>query len=125
MFNVNRKQFEKIVWSALDALPPALHDKIQNLEISIEDYARPEHYENGIVPDDEDMFGLYIGTPLTHRAFGYDLNLPDQIIIFKNPHEDICNNLSELIAEVTITVRHEIAHYFGISDERLEDLDAY
>lgn len=119
------KQFEKIVWDAYDNLPQSIRSQIHNLEILIERQPSPKDYAENDIPDDEDLFGLYIGVPLTERAFGYDLTLPDQIIIFQRPHEDECDNLAELKTEVARTLRHEIAHYFGISDARLDELGAY
>ena len=119
------KQFEKIVWDAYDNLPQSIRSQIHNLEILIERQPSPKDYAENDIPDEEDLFGLYIGVPLTERAFGYDLTLPDQIIIFQRPHEDECDSLAELKAEVTRTLRHEIAHYFGISDARLDELGAY
>lgn len=120
-----RKQFEKIVWQAYDALPENIRSRIHNLEIIVETQPSPEDYTDNDIPDDEDLFGLYIGVPLTERAFGYDMTLPDQIIIFQRPHEDECDTLDALKTEVARTLRHEIAHHFGISDERLDELGAY
>ena len=67
------KQFEKIVWDAYDNLPQSIRSQIHNLEILIERQPSPKDYAENDIPDDEDLFGLYIGVPLTERAFGYDL----------------------------------------------------
>lgn len=129
---VPRPQFEKMVREAVEQLPPQLREAIDNVEIEVrpqptaEDLAyADEEYGPPGEGEEEDLFGLYRGIPLTERGAHYDLVLPDLITIFQRPHEDACRTLSELREEVAITVRHEIAHYFGIDDDRLEELGAY
>jgi predicted Zn-dependent protease with MMP-like domain len=103
--------FEERVGLVLDSLPPALRDAIQNVELSVED----EH------PDDPDLFGLYEGVPLTERG-DWAASLPDRIRIFRRPLEESFPEPADLEAEIRITVLHEVAHYFGIDEDRLEDL---
>jgi predicted Zn-dependent protease with MMP-like domain len=71
------------------------------------------------------LFGFYDGTPLTDRAFGYDMTMPDVVYVYKRAHELECETPEQLRAEVERTLRHELAHHFGIDDDRLDELDAY
>lgn len=104
-------RFEEHVERALASLPPELRAAVRNVEISIED----EH------PDDPDLLGLYEGVPLPERG-DWAGALPDRIRIFRVPLEESFPNPAELEREIRITVLHELAHYFGIDEERLDDL---
>ena len=106
-------RFEALVAAALDDVPAELSSLIDNCVILVEDDP-PE--------DDPDLLGVYDGTPLTERGPGYTMALPDRITIFRNPTLDMCASEEEVVAEVRITVVHEIAHHFGIDDQRLHDL---
>ena len=103
--------FDEHVQRALASLPAELRDAIRNVEISVED----EH------PDDPDLFGLYEGVPLPERG-DWAGALPDRIRIFRLPLVESFPDPSELEAEIRITVLHEVAHYFGIDEDRLDDL---
>jgi predicted Zn-dependent protease with MMP-like domain len=73
-------------------------------------------------PEDPDLFGLYHGVPLPERGSGYSGALPDKISIYRLPLEDEFEDPAELEAEIRITVLHELAHYFGIDEDRLAEL---
>lgn len=103
--------FEERVDLVLRSLPAELRQAIRNVEITVEE----EH------PDDPDLFGLYEGVPLTERG-DWAGSLPDWIRIFRRPLVESFRDPAELEAEIRITVLHEIAHYFGIDEDRLEDL---
>jgi predicted Zn-dependent protease with MMP-like domain len=103
--------FEEHVERALASLPPELRAAVRNLEISVED----EH------PDDPDLFGLYEGIPLPERG-DWAGSLPDRIRIFRLPLEESFPNPDELEEEIRVTVLHELAHYFGIDEARLDEL---
>lgn len=104
--------FEDRVRGALDSLPGELREAMSNVEIVVED-------EN---PEDPDLFGLYFGIPLTERG-DYSGVLPDKIAIYRLPlEEEFGNDPSVLEEEIRITVLHEIAHHFGIDDDRLAEL---
>jgi predicted Zn-dependent protease with MMP-like domain len=103
--------FDEHVRRALASLPGELRDAIRNVEISVED----EH------PEDPDLFGLYEGVPLPERG-DWAGALPDRIRIFRLPLVESFPNPSELEEEIRITVLHEVAHYFGIDEDRLDDL---
>jgi predicted Zn-dependent protease with MMP-like domain len=106
-------EFEEHVRRALDSLPDQLRQAMENVAIVVEE-------EN---PDDPDVFGLYTGVPLTERGSGYAGSLPDTIEIYRRPLEgEFGDDPSLLEEEIRITVMHEIAHHFGIDDDRLEEL---
>ena len=105
--------FEDVVRAALDELPPKLARALENVAVVVED-------EN---PEDPDLFGLYHGVPLPERGSGYGGQLPDKISVYRLPLEDeFGDDPDELREEIRITVLHELAHYFGIDEDRLEEL---
>ena len=106
-------EFEGYVNEALDSIPDELIDLLDNCIIVIADDAPPE---------DPELLGLYAGIPLTERGVSYGGVLPDTISIFRNPTLAICDTVEDVIDEVHITVVHEIAHFFGIDDDRLHEL---
>ena len=125
MFQVTRKQFRKLVASAMEAMPADILARIDNLEIVIKDAPSPVDYRENDVLEEEELFGLFDGIPLTERALGDELTAPNVITIFQQPHEQACDTLDELESETARTLRHEVAHHFGISDDRLDELGAY
>lgn len=98
---------------ALDGIPPEFTRLMSNVVVLVEDDPPP---------DDPDLLGLYDGIPLTERGSWYGGVLPDRILIFRNPTLRICDTRDDVVEEVRITVVHEIAHHFGIDDERLHEL---
>jgi predicted Zn-dependent protease with MMP-like domain len=115
MLQIHAAEFEELVAEALDSIPEALADLMDNVVILQEDEA----------PDDEpELLGLYEGVPLVERGVSYvgaDL-LPDTITIFRLPILRICETQEDVVREVRVTVVHEIAHHFGIDDNRLHEL---
>jgi predicted Zn-dependent protease with MMP-like domain len=108
-----RDRFEELVSAALDEVPPELTALMDNCVVLVEDDP-PE--------DEPDLLGVYVGTPLTDRGQGYTMALPDRITIFRRPTLEMCSTEEEVVAEVHITVVHEIAHHFGLDDDRLHEL---
>jgi predicted Zn-dependent protease with MMP-like domain len=113
MIEMSRDRFEELVAAALDDVPGELAELIDNCVVLVEDEPPA---------DDPQLLGVYDGTPLTERDQGYTMALPDRITIFRNPLLEMCDDEEELVDEVRITVVHEIAHHFGIDDERLHEL---
>ncbi|GLW65167.1 hypothetical protein Arub01_34110 [Actinomadura rubrobrunea] len=111
MIEMSREAFEDLVGEALDTIPPELTEVMRNVVIIVEDDA-PE----------PGLLGLYEGVPLTERGDWYGGVLPDHISIYRNEILAICDTPEEVVDEVRITVVHEIAHHFGIDDDRLEEL---
>ncbi len=107
------QQFDAEVSRALDTIPPELADRIENCVVLVED--RPP-------ADQPNLLGLYEGVPLTERGTGYAGLLPDRILIFREPLLAVCRDLGELNRQIHVTVVHEIAHFFGIDDQRLREL---
>jgi predicted Zn-dependent protease with MMP-like domain len=103
--------FDEHVARAVESLPAELREAIVNVEISVED----EH------PDDPDLFGLYEGVPLPERG-DWNAQLPDRIRIFRRPLVDEFSDPGELEDEIRITVLHELGHYFGLDEDRLDNL---
>ena len=108
------ERFDALVDQALDGIPDELAALVRNVVVLVQD--EPPEGE----PDD--LLGLYDGVALTERDSTMGLELPDRIFVFRGPLLDFCADEAELVEEVRITVVHEIAHHFGISDERLHDL---
>ena len=114
LVDVDAEQFETLVSLALDQVPAQLADLMDNCVVLVED--RP--------PADApaDLLGLYEGIPLTERGEFYSAVLPDRVYIFREPTLAISRTYKEVVEQVHITVVHEIAHHFGIDDDRLHEL---
>jgi len=110
---LSRERFEELVSDALDTIPPELAALVDNCVVLVEEDPPA---------DDPDLLGIYEGTPLTERDSNYTWVEPDRITVFRRPTLDMCQSEQEVIDEVAITVVHEIAHHFGIDDERLHEL---
>ncbi|GAA1024088.1 hypothetical protein Aple_095300 [Acrocarpospora pleiomorpha] len=111
MIEVSRNRFEELVSEALDTIPPELAKVMDNVVVVVVDD-----------PPEQGLLGLYTGIPLTERGDWYSGVLPDRIEIYRNPTLEICATEDDVVEEVQITVVHEIAHHFGIDDERLHEL---
>ncbi len=108
---VGPERFEELVVEALDSLPDALLDAMENVAVTIE-----------ATSPDPGLLGLYHGIPLTERGAGYDFVAPDRITIYRQPILAMSADAAEVVEQVRITVVHEIAHHFGIDDDRLTEL---
>jgi predicted Zn-dependent protease with MMP-like domain len=108
-----RERFEELVGEALDEVPQELLNLLDNVVILVAD--DPPRGEG-------DLLGLYEGHALTDRGWDYAGVLPDRITIYRNPTLRICDTEDDVVDEVAVTVVHELAHHFGISDERLHEL---
>lgn len=111
--SMSADEFEKLVLDAIDEVPEELLALLDNCIIVIDDDAPA---------DDPELLGLYDGVPLTERDSQYGGVVPDTITIFRNPTLAICDTREDVVEEVGITVAHEIAHFFGIDDDRLHEL---
>ena len=106
------QRFDELVSDALDLIPPRLADVMDNVVVLVAD----RH------PDEADLLGLYEGVALTERDSNYAGSLPDTITIYRDALLDVCDGDDQVVEEVKITVVHEIAHHFGIDDDRLHEL---
>ena len=121
---MSAQEFEDVVGDALDRIPADLAEAMDNVVVLVQDEPDPEmltaeDYDEAGLPT---LLGLYDGVPLTERDEGWSMVLPDRILIFRGPLERWCTSREELEEEITVTVIHEVAHHFGIPDERLHEL---
>jgi predicted Zn-dependent protease with MMP-like domain len=115
---LQRRQFERLVERVVAMLPPGIMPLVNNVEIVIED----EPARDQLSDESEELFGLYQGTPQTERGVSYGMTLPDKITIFRGPIERASESRAELAYQIRVTIIHEIAHHFGIDEQRIADL---
>jgi predicted Zn-dependent protease with MMP-like domain len=120
---VERERFEWLVSRAVEDLPEQFLDKLQNVDVVVQERPTPYQLSESRLRKGQTLLGLYEGVPLTNRGRGYGLVPPDKITIFQKPIEAISNSDKDIISEVQKVVRHEIAHHFGISDARLRQIE--
>ncbi|AXT86107.1 hypothetical protein C6I20_13530 [Aeromicrobium sp. A1-2] len=113
MVEISEDRFAELVEAAFAAVPPELAALLDNVVLFIEDDAPV---------DDPTLLGFYDGIPLTERDSSYGGAMPDRIVVCRNPTLEICDTEQDVVEEVGITVVHEIAHHFGIEDDRLHEL---
>ena len=119
---MRRQEFAQLVVEALDGLPQQFRNYMQNIAVIVETAPSRALLEAmGLWPD-HTLLGLYHGVPLPERGHSYGNVLPDRITIFQQPIESMCRTPEEIKAAVRETVIHEVGHYFGLDDERLEEL---
>ena len=119
---MNRREFEKLIREAIRELPEEFRKKLKNVAVIVEDYPSEELKDQMGIPPDDTLFGLYEGIPLTQRGFFEQPLHPDRILIFQRAIEDECDSPEEIKQEVKTTIVHEVAHFFGMDDEYLEEL---
>lgn len=122
MLEINDKSFEKIVAEAIDQVPPKYLKRMENVAFVIEDEPDPAQRQQLKLKDYETLFGLYEGAPLPSRM-GQTKMLPDKITIFKKPLIAVSRTLEDLKLNVGHTIWHEVAHYFGLDHDRIDQLD--
>lgn len=114
---MNQSEFETVVRETLAAMSQWVREAMQNVSVLIEDVAGED-----LDPDGDGLLGLYTGIPLTEREFGNAGELPDVIHLFRQPHLELGVSDAEPREEIAKTLIHEIAHYFGIDDDHLDDI---
>jgi predicted Zn-dependent protease with MMP-like domain len=115
-------EFEDLVVAALDSLPEPLLELLDNVDVTIEQWPTMAQRSLASIGGGT-LLGLYEGIPLTERhSSSYNLVVPDKVTIFQRPIEQICRTQDEVVNQVRITVVHELAHHFGIGEERLREL---
>ena len=121
MVRIPADRFEQLVADAIESLPERYLSKFENVVVVVKDRpSREQRAYHGLLPG-ETLFGLYEGVPMTERG-SYSPAMPDRITIFRRPLEQYCDTEEELAREVRNTVVHEVAHFFGIDDDRLHEL---
>jgi len=114
------EEFYQAVEEAMAGLPPEFAARLDNVAVVVRDDVTDEDLREAGLEAGQELFGLYVGIPLTDR-FSYNMTLPDRILIFQGPHERHFED-DELVDEIRRTVVHEVAHHFGIDDDRLHEL---
>jgi len=120
---MTRARFEQLVAEAIRTIPPRFRDQLRNIAVIVEDEP-PEALLNDMEIDPPDtLFGLYQGTPLTERSWDYGNALPDRIVLYQGPIEDASDTEDDVVVSVGETLIHEVGHYFGLSEEELEEIE--
>lgn len=122
---VGEKSFEDLVAEAVDELPEPFAEALENVAIVVEEWPDRQTMHMMGVSHRSQLLGLYHGIPHTARSRGYSLVMPDKISIYRQPILLRCRNDEDVRALVKRVVRHEIAHHFGIDDDRLHEIGAY
>ena len=120
---VSREHFTRLVEEALRDIPRRFRAEMKNVAVIVEDEPPQDVLDEMDVGPDDTLFGLYHGTPLPQRSWDYGNNLPDRISIYQFPIEDACANEDEIRDCVAETVIHEFGHYFGMSEEEIEEIE--
>ena len=120
---MEREEFEDLLIRALAELPPEFQDMLDNVDVMVEERPSPEQLLESGLSDSDDLLGLYEGLPHTERSHWYHMALPDKITLFQEPIEAKCRSEEEVAEEIRRTLRHEIAHHFGIDDDRLDMIE--
>ena len=120
---MDRTQFERFVADALASIPRRFRDAMTNLAIVVEDEPARELLREMEVEPPDTLFGLYQGTPLTERRWDHGNSLPDRILLFQGPHEREADDEDDLVVSIGETLIHEIGHYFGLSEEQIEEIE--
>ena len=122
---MEREAFEKVVAEAWDALPDYFRTRLDNVEVVVEDWPDPHTMHQAKVSHPSQLMGFYHGVPQIKRTRGYNLVPPDKITLYQRPIEMHCRTPEEIRATIHRVLRHEIAHHFGLNDDRLREIGAY
>jgi len=118
---MRRSDFERLVLQALEEIPDQFRDALQNIDIQVRWRPTITELRSAGVRRGS-LFGLYLGVPLTKRGHGYSMALPDTIVVYQQTHERHCRSDAEIVEQVRQTVLHEVGHYLGIDEDRLQEL---
>jgi predicted Zn-dependent protease with MMP-like domain len=123
MPRLTHDHFARLVEEALREIPASFRRAMKNVAVIVEDEPSPQVLEEMDIPPGDTLFGLYQGTPLPERGWGYGNTLPDRISIYQGPIEEACDDEDEIRDCVAETVIHEFGHYFGMSEEEIEEIE--
>ena len=120
---MTRERFTQLVEDALKEIPRRFRKEMRNVAVIVEDEPSPQILEEMEVEPGDTLFGLYQGTPLPERAWSFGNNLPDRISIYQKPTEAACETEDDIRDCIAETVIHEFGHYFGMSEEEIEEIE--
>lgn len=120
---MTREQFRRLVAEAVETIPARFRKHLRNIAIVVEDEPSPDLLAEMEIQPPDTLFGLYQGIPLTERRWDYGNALPDRITIFRFPIEDVCETYDDVVTEIGETLIHEVGHFFGLSEEELEEIE--
>ncbi len=121
MARLSRQEFERLVEQAVESLPPAFLEQLENVDVVVEAEPTAEDLEYAGVEPDGTLLGLYQGVPQSERGTMYGNVLPDRIVIYQRPIEEVARTRREIREEVRITLMHEIGHHFGLDEDELSE----
>src|SRR5262249_6103375 len=116
-------RFEGLVAEALQSIPIRFRAAMKNIVIVVEDEPSRDLLRELEIDPPDTLLGLYQGTPLTERQWAYGNALPDRVLIFQGPHERAADDEDDLVVAIGETLIHEIGHYFGLSEEEIEEIE--
>jgi predicted Zn-dependent protease with MMP-like domain len=119
---MTQEEFRALVAEALYGLPPGILEKTDNVAITVAYWPSRTQLARAGAKSPRSLFGLYEGVPLTKRGIHYGMVPPDRITLFQGPLEAACPTLAAIREQVRRTVIHEIAHHFGIDEDRIREL---
>jgi predicted Zn-dependent protease with MMP-like domain len=120
---MTRDQFERLVAEAVTLIPKRFRREMRNLALVIEDEPAEDLLAEMEIEPPDSLYGLYQGTPLTERGWSFGNNLPDRITLYQVPIEEDCDDEDEIRAVIGETLIHEVGHYFGLSEEEIEEIE--
>lgn len=120
---MTRERFERLVEEAVRNIPKQFRDAMANVALIVEDEPPPDVLEEMDIEPPDTLFGLYQGTPLPERGWAHGNAVPDRISIYQGPIEDACESDDDIRDTIAETVIHEFGHYFGLSEEEIEEIE--
>jgi predicted Zn-dependent protease with MMP-like domain len=120
---MTREHFQRLVVEAVALIPKRFRREMKNLALVVEDEPAPDLLAEMEIEPPDSLFGLYQGTPLPERTWAFGNNLPDRITLFQRPIEQDCEDEDEVRAVIGETLIHEVGHYFGMSEEEIEEIE--
>jgi predicted Zn-dependent protease with MMP-like domain len=122
---MTRDEFASLIEEALTLIPENFREAMRNIAIIVEEYPPADLLEEMEIEAPDTLYGLYLGTPITERRWDDGNREPDQIVLYQGPHEEDALNEDDLVAMVAETLIHEIGHYFGMSEEEIQEVEEH